>query len=131
MNLLSIGMYSMAFQVLWFLGAIVVAVVLMQMYTRTRMSGFLWLLMAVVVWPTIARMFSVASTMLLPQYLSRTEGTTVSAALLMTCVAGLEGLLGVALLIMAVLKLNRQFGRVMAGSLPPVPGTPMARYPQA
>ena len=51
---------GLIFSITWFLFAIPSGVFLVMAYTRSRMSGFLWLFCALVVWPAVSRLFSIA-----------------------------------------------------------------------
>ena len=44
-----------AFFVVWFLFSVPTAIFLLRAYGRSKMSGFLWLLVALVVWPFLAQ----------------------------------------------------------------------------
>ena len=120
MNPLALGAMSTSFSFGWLLVALVALVFLVRIYQRTGMSGFLWLLMAVVVWPTISRL----STVFLPFLIANRHESATSAAEFSIILFGVESLLGAALLLTAVVVLDRQFAARTL--LPPVttPGIP-------
>ncbi len=46
---------GIAFFLMWFLFAVPTAIFLLRAYGRSKMSGFLWLLVALVIWPFLAQ----------------------------------------------------------------------------
>ena len=46
---------GLAFFLMWFLFAVPTAIFLLRAYGRSKMSGFLWLLAALVVWPFVSQ----------------------------------------------------------------------------
>lgn len=129
MNLAEIGLLSYGGSILWALIALVALVVLLRLYTQTRMSGFIWLLFAVVVWPVLARGVSLA----MPMYLARQALPTTRMVVTTIAVGAFESIVGGLLLLVAVLVLQRQVtARMLTGQLvtPAVPPTPpTAGYP--
>ena len=108
MTSFTIGVLSAVLQVLWLLGAIAVTVALIQLYLRTRLSGWVWLLMAVAVWPLLDRLLTFAWNMYLPSYAGQTGSTLEQITALNIEIMGLGSLVEIVLLVTAVLKLRSQ-----------------------
>ena len=114
--------YGMAFSLAWFVFAVPTAVFLLRAYGRTKMSGFIWLLMALVVWPFIANGARFAFPML-----SASMGLGIQPVMMMNL--GLSVVTGI-LLLVAVIVLDRELAQrmvpsttagVVAPSAPPPP----------
>ena len=123
MNPLALGALSTSFGVGWLLIALVVLVFFVRLYTRTRLSGFLWLMTAIVIWPFLARLSAFA----VPFLISTTGTTSTSYAELSVIVFGLEGIVGGVLLLIAVIVLDRQFAAVAMTTAMPASGLPPYR----
>ncbi len=110
---------------LWLIFAVIVTVVLVRAYTRTRMSGFVWLLMAVVVWPFFSRILSMAFPFLALR--SALAGTSMIMGI--GIVSAVESVVGGVLLLIATLKLAEQCRPALTGAQPSY--TAAVPYPSA
>ena len=118
MNLAAIGLLTYGIHAVWLVLALVVLIVLIRLYIQTRMSGFLWLLFAVVVWPFLSRGASLA----LPMYVAQ-QGLAAGSLMAVTLeVAAVETIVGGVLLLVAVLVLQRQVAEQMLIVRPAIPG---------
>ena len=107
--------------------AIPVLIVLLRLYTRTRMKAFLWLVASLVAWPLLA----VGTSIALPFFLRHLAASGGYGSSPVIAVYGLvflvEALLGGALLLVSVIVLERELIARMdpRPSAPPPPFTPV------
>ena len=101
MSATSIGLVSVAFQVLWFVGALVLTVLLIVAYSKQKHAGFLWLLAATVVWPLITRVATMGLTMSLPAIAARDGYPIQTIAVIQIGFSGVMSFVDVVLLIIA------------------------------
>ncbi len=117
------SLYGLAFTLAWFVFAVPTAVFLLRAYGRTKMSGFIWLLMALVVWPFIGQGARLALPML-----ASAGGYGIKPIMMMNL--GITVVSGI-LLLVAVIVLDRELGERMvppsaaasAGPIAPPPPT--------
>lgn len=108
MNTSTIGVL---FSLAWFVFAVPTAVFLLKAYGRSKMSGFLWLLVAVVVWPFCARLLTLGmGVMAAEAHLGVSSMLAVNLG---------ETVIGAALLLTAVVILDRELGRRIVAAAPP------------
>lgn len=101
---------------LWFVFALIALAFLIRLYLRTRLSGWLWLLAALIVVPLLTRAASIATPILIAS-----QGYTVhDAAILSIAIFGAAGLVEILLLLVGVILLDRQLGTPSATARPPV-----------
>jgi hypothetical protein len=111
------SMAAMLFSVLTIALRLVIGVVLVRKYSLTRDRGFLWLGVAVVIWPLIAMMLNSAERMLLASFsngqmagvypFTLVAQGQASISGLVSIFAFFENLIGMALLMVAVLMLGK------------------------
>ena len=110
-------MIGVAFFVVWFVFAVPTAVFLLRAYGRSKMSGFIWLLVALVVWPFLAQ----GARMMMPMLASQ-MGYGINPIMMMNL--GLTTISGVLVLI-AVIVLDRELGqRIVAPQPATLPAPP-------
>ena len=107
---------GIAFSVVWFIFAVPTAVFLLRAYKRSKMSGFIWLLVALIIWPFLAQGVRVATPML-----AAIGGYGINPMLMLNL--GLTVIGGVLLLI-AVVVLDRELGERIVPSRPSIPPMP-------
>jgi hypothetical protein len=107
MNFATIGLLTYGINALWLLFALIALILLVQLYTRTRMSGFLWLVFALVVWPFLSR----AGSMVLPIYYARQALPAQSLMLTTLSVTAVETVIGGVLLLIALVVLQRELAQ--------------------
>jgi hypothetical protein len=94
---------------------LVLAAVLLRQYLRTRDAGFVWLGVAVVIWPFVSRLLDLGQRVLIDRLLRRqlvgfypfslVEHGQMTVGSLVTTFSLLQHLVGVSLLLVAVLCL--------------------------
>lgn len=119
MNVATIGLLTYGMNAVWLVLALIVLIVLVRLYVQTRMSGFLWLLFAVVVWPFLSRGVSMA----LPVYIAQQAMTTDRMMMFSIGVAAIETILGAVFLLISVLVLQREITAQLLVGRTVVPGT--------
>ena len=113
-----IGMLSF---LAWIAFAIPTLVFLLRLYTRTRMSGFLWLVAALVAWPVLARVVAIGMPMFAAATGIASSGLFgVRYLSIYSLIFFLESIIGGGLLLMAVITLDRE----MAARMEPRPSAP-------
>ena len=111
------SMFGLAYFVVWILFAVPTGIFLLRAYGRSKMSGFVWLLMALVVWPFVAQGMRLG----LPA-LAAAGGYGMNPILLMNL--GLT-VIGAVLLLVAVVVLERELGqRIVAAERTPLAAAP-------
>ena len=105
----------------WIAFAIPTLVFLLRLYTRTRMTGFMWLVTALVAWPVLARVVSFGMPMFAAATGIASSGLFgVRYLSVYTLILLVESLVGGALLLMAVFTLDRE----MTARMEPRPSAP-------
>ena len=112
---------GVAYSLVWFCFAVPTAVFLLRAYGRTKMSGFIWLLMALVVWPFMAQGARLALPMLASEV-----GYGINPIMMMNL--GLSVVSGI-LLLVAVVVLDRELGERMVPPSATANAGPMAPPP--
>jgi hypothetical protein len=109
--------------IIWIVIAAAGASILGVAYNRTRMLSFLWLLGAVVVWPTIGRLTSFAFSMAAPHIAAGASMPMSSISMIFVGITLAETLVGGILLIVALAILSREcVARLAPKASPGVPG---------
>jgi hypothetical protein len=107
--------FGFAYFVVWFLFAVPATVFLLRAYGRSKMSGFMWLLMAVVVWPFMAQCIRLG----MPA-MAQVVGYSIQAVLMLNL--GLAVVGGI-LLVVAVAILDKELGQRIVAAQPVMPTT--------
>ena len=98
----------------WLLLAVPAGVFLILAYLKTRLSGFIWLCVSVVVWPLLARFLTLAANMSLPS-MAASSGMPASSILGWMMVFSLgEAGVGGLLMLASCFILYRQIVRRMS-----------------
>ena len=114
-------MIGIAFGLAWFCFAVPVAVFLLRAYGRSKMSGFLWLLGAVVIWPLCARVLTAVMGMAAAMsHAGVNSMLTVSLG---------ETVIGGGLLLVAAILLDRELKQRIVGPVPVSAVSPSAVPP--
>ena len=112
----------------WLLFAVPTLIFLIRAYAQSRMTGFLWLIAALVVWPAIARLLPI----LLPSISTASGISNLLGVPGLSAYLGLslvKSLIGGALVLTSIVVLSREVTtRVSAPASPLAP--PRATYPQ-
>jgi hypothetical protein len=83
---------------------VALAVVLMRKYLRTRDAGFIWLGVAVVLWPLASRLLD---PVLVDRIINSHSNAQMTVGEIVTLVRSIQQLIGIGLLLIAVLYLSR------------------------
>jgi hypothetical protein len=97
-------------------------------YARTRLSGFLWLMAAIVIWPALAGLSTLAVGMTLGGLTSASHRFPLSSLTLMLIVNVGDKVIGGSLLLTSVIILGNQVSRRLRAVNPPPPA---AVFPSA
>jgi hypothetical protein len=117
-NPMSVGVL---FVILWVVLAVPAAVCLILSYQKSRMSGFLWLLWSVVVWPVVARSLTLGVNMIAPSVMAARGLPLASYASGLMIISITEAALGGTFLFVACFILYKQIVQRMLPVLPVLP----------
>ena len=115
------SMIGLAFSLVWFVFAVPTAIFLLRAYGRSKMSGFIWLLMGLVVWPFLAQGARIAMPML-----ASGMGYGFNPILILNF--GLS-MVGALLVLVAVIILDRELGQRLVATQPVQPALAPAPPP--
>ena len=100
---------------------LVIGVILLQKYTRTRQIGYVWLGVAVVVWPLITLMLNVAERYVLASYSSGQLNGVYPFSLVQQGQASIGGLVGLFNVVESMIGIGLLMVAVVLLGNPPKP----------